>query len=301
MLPPDPENHVRDGVATRRRRRWSNGCARRTGAAGFAALVLLVGCRGPGPKPAPPPLPMHEAVAIVNENIARIDGALRAVGSVDGRFRTPSGTARSFHVDGTLFYLPPRFLRFDLKSFGERQMLLGANAEHYWVYTPEDGYACGRHDRPGDLPSELPVRPDRFADALGLSPIPVHWLTRNGVRRVQRVEDEFQQILFLARDEAGRLVFEKEYWLDRSPPRLVRRVVFRDAEGVVLMDSRLDDYQPLCTGGPWLPHLMTAEWRATGANMRFRINSWKNFPEVGATSVQFVTPVECREPAGETR
>lgn len=240
---------------------------------------------------------MSEAVAVVNANLAKIEGTLRAAGAVDGFFTSPGGGRRSFHLDGTLFYLAPCYLRFDLKTFGDRQMLFGSNKTHYWLYSKEEErYVCGRHDASDELPSDLPMRPDQIVDALGLTPLPTHWLGSDGVRRVQRVEEETQQILFLARSNDGRLTLEKEYWLDRFVPQLVRRVLFRGAEGVTEMSSRLDGYRPLTPGGPYLPWEMVADWPTSRAQLRFHVSRWTSVKDVGPISVQFATPKECSAP-----
>jgi len=279
-----------------------------------ASMCALCGCPPP-PKLIPTPIPMDHAIRIVNANTGKITGTLRASGSVDGRFTDSEGRSRSYHVNGVLFYLAPTHVRLDLKSFGDRQFLLGSNAKEFWYYNKaDDRYHCGWHDQSDELAEELPIRPDQLVDALGLTPIPVHCaraeqspsaaaetsLHGSAPRAhepcVQRVVDEHQQILFLERDEEGRVTLEKEYWLDRYPPRLVRQVVFRDADGVVEMRSELDRYRPLGSGGPMLPHVMAADWPKSNASIRFRINKWSLHRQIGPESVQFATPRDCTTP-----
>ena len=49
-------------------------------------------------------------------------------------------------------YLAPRYFRFDLKSFGDRQILLGSNAEHFWFYSKQDdSYYCGHQGSGEDV------------------------------------------------------------------------------------------------------------------------------------------------------
>ena len=240
------------------------------------------------------PVPMAEAARLVNDNNAKITATLRATGSVDGRFTLPDGRTRRYHVDGVLFYLAPHYLRFDLKVLGSRQFLFGSNAEHYWYYGKEDdAYYCERHDAPGRLAAEMPVTPEQLVDALGLTPIPAPGASTQAVRMVPRVVDEYQQILFLSRGGDGEMTLHKEYWMDRYPPRLVRRIVFRDADGVVTFESRLDDYRALSSAGPWLPHLMIAEWPQSRAGMRFRVGRWRLVEGVGRQAIQFKAPREC--------
>jgi len=249
------------------------------------------------------PLPMGDAARIVNDNVAKIGGTLRASGSVDGYFTNPNNERRvSYSLDGTLFHLQPCYVRFDLKKLGERQILFGSNDQSYWFYSKEnDSYYCGRRGEDDDVPAEIPVRPDQIVEALGLTAIGDKDPAGGTVRRVQRVEADVQQILFVVLDENGRAVLEKEYWLDRYPPRLVRRVVFRDADGVVTMESFLDDYRPIASGGAMLPHRMAAEWPERGARMRFNVGSWSVEPQVAPGGPQFATPPECRTPRGATR
>lgn len=255
------------------------------------AVVLLGGCPPQKTVQRLDPVPMQDAARVVNENIEAVSGTLRAVGSVDGRFATDDGGQRSFHADGTLFYHEPFYLRFDLKKLGDRQFLFGSNEEWWWVYSKADGkHFCGRQGFPEDVPDNLPVQPEQILDALGLSYIPEEgWITGPA----QRVVDDYQQILFITLDERDWPVIEKEYWLDRLPPRLVRRVIFRDRDGVVEMESRLDKYKPLERGGPLLPHEMEASWPKSNAEMRLSVGQWKLVEEVKPGDIQFATPAEC--------
>jgi len=89
------------------------------------------------------------------------------------------------------------------------------------------------------------------------------------------------------------MVLVKEYWLDLREPRVVRRVVFRDADGGVEMDSVLDAHVRLAEGGPYLPTSISAEWPRKGASMRFRVRRWSFEPTVRPDGIQFATPREC--------
>ncbi len=260
-------------------------------AAVAVTAILLLGCH---PRPTPirlDPIPMQEAIAIVNANIAKITGTLRASGSVDGFFTKANGRRASFHLDGVLFYLAPSYFRFDLKKFGDRQLLLGSNETSYWVYDKQDdAFHCGRLGHPEDVPSDVSVRPQQIVAALGLSPISQE---NDQLDPMQRIVDDYQQILFVGSDEHDRRVVEKEYWLDRSPPGLIGRVLFRDHNGIAEMESRLDDYRALGLDGPMLPHTMVAEWPGQGVRLRFRVGTWRVEHRVKADGPQFVTPPAC--------
>jgi len=237
------------------------------------------------------PIPLGLSIQLLNTNTSRIGATLRASGPVDGTAAVEGGRSASFHADGVLFFLRPKFLRFDLKKFGERQFLFGSNADEYWIYSKEDGeFFCGRHDAPGDLPPDLPLQPDQIADALALNPIELSGDTP----LAQRVVDEYQQLLFLRVDAFGNSFIEKEYWIDRYAPRVVRHVIFRDADGVVEMESQLDDYRIQDDGSLYLPHHIEAVWPRAHMSLVFQVNQWRQVPQVQPDGPQFTTPPECR-------
>jgi len=266
----------------------------------FSVLLPAISACGP-PRSSGPvrlaPIPMRDAIEIVNRNTAKITGTLRAAGPVDGTYSGPDGRRRNYHLDGTLFYLAPRHFRFDLKRFGDRQMLLGSNEDRFWCYNREDdSYFCGRHDAVEDFPGALPARPDQIIDALGLSRISGDDAPpAGGPGSIQRVVEDYQEILFIEEDPAGKLALRKECWLDRCDLRLIRYVVFRDADGIIEMESKLSDYQPLAPGGPMLPHRIEAAWPKDGATMRLNVRKWAMEPQVGPAAVQFATPRECMD------
>jgi len=236
----------------------------------------LCGCQQAGPSRSLDLIPTHDAAQIVNANAAKITGTMKASGSVDGYFTTPEGRRRNYHVDGTLFYLAPCYFRFDLKSFGDRQILLGSNAEYFWFYSKQDdAYYCGHQGSGEDIPADIPVRPDQLIDALALAPI-------------GNVDSESPNP-----DDQGRFQVEKEYWGDRDSPHVIHRVLFRNDEGVVTMQSSLDKYRPLSPDGPLLPCSMIADWPTARAHMRFRVDKWTLVEQVRPGGPQFATPEEC--------
>lgn len=238
--------------------------------------AALCGCRQAGPSGPIDLIPTRDAAQIVNANTAKITGTLRASGSVDGYFTTPEGRRRNYHVDGTLFYLAPRYFRFDLKSLGDRQILLGSNAEYFWFYNKQDdSYLCGHQGSDEEVPADIPVRPDQVIDALALAPM-------------GNADSEALNL-----DDHGRLQLRKEYWSDRDSLQVIRRVVFRDPAGVVNMQSSLDRYKPLSPDGPLLPCSMIALWPTARAQMRFRVDKWTLVEQVGPGGPQFATPAEC--------
>ena len=114
---------------------------------------------------------------------------------------------------------------------------------------------------------------------------------------VQRVVKEYQQILMLETGPDRRWFDRKEVWLDRAEPRLVRRVIFRDANGEVDVESVLSQYRAVGASEVMLPHVMTAHWPKTGETMRFSVKQWRVFRELGPDAVQFAAPDFCNSPA----
>jgi len=234
-------------------------------------------------------MPLAASIELLNVNTRQIDATLRASGPVDGSAVDENGKRHRFSADGILFFLQPVYLRFDVKKLGDRLFRFGSNATEYWLYSKDDDeFHCGRHDDP-DLPDKLAIRPDQIADALALAPIDTA-----AQNIVQRVTDRYQQLLFIGTDHAGRSMVEREYWIDRLPPRVVRRVVFRDADGVLEMESRLDDYRVLKDGALVLPYHLEATWPRAELSLAFDVRSWRLVPQVHADSPQFATPRECR-------
>lgn len=258
------------------------------GVALSVVTCLSAGCRTNPIRIPLEPLPFRNAVEIVNQNVDQIDGVLRASGAVDGRVTLEDGRAQSYHLDGVLFFLTPSFVRFDLKAFGERQLLFGSNAEEFWYYDKQAvAYRCGRHGEAGPLTIELPAPPDQIIEVLGLQAVPVDSV-------IHRVAAEYQQVLVVGSDAGRQDVIEREYWLDRCEPRLLRRVLFRDQDAVVTLEARYDDYARLGEGGPWLPGTITATWPQAGASMSFHIAKWTIAEGLGPDSIQFALPGDCR-------
>jgi len=260
--------------------------------AGAGLGALLLGCPPRAPI-ALEPLPLQQAAGIVNRNLEAIPGTLRATGTVTGHVTTPAGRRVHFTLDGFLIFLGPRCLRFDLKSLAGTEMLFGSNDTHYWYYSRRDdeSYYCLRHD-PGETLADagIPINPAQLIDALGLTPIPLAPASPVEAEPIQRVVAESQQLLFVVAGADGRRRLEKEYWVERYAPRLVRRVQFRDEHGVIVMESMLEGYEPLAEDGPWLPRAIEANWPTSGVQLRFRVSRWRALPQVGPEAPTFTPP-----------
>ncbi len=252
--------------------------------------LFLTGC----PKPTIPPLdpmPIEKTIRLVNDNLRGAQTGLRARGRVTADFTDPDGTRHRQFLDGTLLIIPPNHVRFDMTVLGKTQILLGSNPDTFWFYLrPDDGtMRWGHHDRvQSSTPAGMPIRPDMIIEALGLSRLDPDTTGPNGP--VQRIEAEYQQLVYLEHDEAGQGYIEREYWIERVPDGRTRRIVFRDRIGQVVMQSLLDDYRPLFANGPALPTTVTIDWPLERSGLTFHIRRWELEPRLNIDAATFVLP-----------
>jgi len=256
-------------------------------------LVYVPGCPPP-PRRVLDPIPIDQAIGIVNNNMSRIATCLRAEGSAAGHFTVADGGRHRFDLRAVFFVTAPRHLYLTLKSgLGTEEVLLGSNQEKYWLHVKrdDDTYRFGTHaGLEGDMESPMPLRPDMVIEALGLNGLPEQTVGAGGP--VQRIVEEHQQLIFLAYTSKGQGIICKEYWLDRYEPRLLRRILFRDGMGRVVMDSQLDNYRQPGNEGPLLPHRVRVEWPLEGGMLDFRISRWHPRPDRGTDHLAFVAPHE---------
>lgn len=258
------------------------------------ALATLTGCppQGPGTR-IHDPLPMDQAIARINANCAQRTTALKAVGGhARGKLIDEDRRARHFDLDASLLVLPPRCLRLDLKALLESQLVFGSNPERYWVEQPGiRALTYGRHDS-AVVPEadELVIRPDLFVEAMGLGAIPS--TTSDGSSPIQRITENYQQLLFTEYDEDGKGYIAKEYWISRSDPQLLARIVFRDRDGETALDSQISQYRKTDGDGPLLPHRIELVSPTTSNWLVFTTWGWKAMPDVTEAHPAFVFPLD---------
>lgn len=245
--------------------------------AGALLLGCPIGCRQPD-RPILAVIPISQAVNLVNRNDNLITTCLKAEGSAAGHFTDQAGRRRTVDLRAVLQVIAPRHLYLTLKSgLGTEEMLVGSNQEQYWLHVrrDDDTYRHGTHAAGAPaMDAPLPLRPDLLIEALGLNPLPTDTTGPDGP--VQRIVAEHQQLIFLTYAANGQGLIRKEYWLDRREPRLIRRIIFRDAMGQVVMDSQLSDHGHLAgaSDGPLLPGRVRVEWPLDGGLLDFRIHRW---------------------------
>lgn len=254
-------------------------------------LAFASGCPPPARAPLDP-IPLQEAIGIVNANTGRIAGCLKATGSASGHVVLETGKRQAFDFHASVQVLAPRHLYASFKSgLGAQEMLLGSNEREYWLHLlrDDDTYRVGTYQAlADDTESPIQLRPDMLIEALGFNALPE--APAGAAGPVQRIVDEYQQLLFLAYTVAGQGVIRKEYWLDRYEPRLIRRILFRDDLGRVVMQSVLGDYKASSDGEALLPGRARVEWPLQNAVLDFRIREWASLPDRGRDHPAFVAP-----------
>ncbi len=247
--------------------------------------LLLIVCGCPQPRPAPIFTPMAEAIHLIETNASKVHSALRARGSARGYFLDDRGVRRRYDLEAKLLVRPPDHLRFVMEhALSGDELRVGMNPTKWWMWVrrPREQAIEGRRgDEEPNLAGNIPVHADQLVEALGLNRLANH-------RFAQRVVDDYQQLLSISED-GERDVIECEYWLDRQPPRLIRRIVFRDREGRITLSSWLDQYRPISTGA-MLPHLVRLRWPAQGAEMEFHIDRWREDDSLTDDHPAFVAP-----------
>ena len=233
---------------------------------------------------------MSQAVAIIEDNQGSLPPAMRARGSAAGHFRDSDGARRHFDLDAKLLVRPADHMRFVMEhALSGDEVRVGMNETMWWVWVsrPEERELEGRRGEGGVLiGGTVPVRAEQLMEALGLAPL-------SPEVAAQRVTAEHQQLVYVVPGD-GRRVIEKEYWIDRYEPWLLRRVVFRDVEGRVVLCSELDRYRPLGTTGALLPHRLRLSWPGEDAEMRLRINRWWADDSLTADHPAFMAPSDVR-------
>jgi hypothetical protein len=261
-------------------------------------LSAIVGCPPPPERTPPvqrplPPLPLAEAVNLINRQNENLQATIQArAGHARGFFHDRQGRKRSYDLDAAVLIHPPRGLRMDLSMLGKSQLVFGSNEDRYWVIHPSAKVLShGRHDRlvPPKI-GDLPVRPDLLVEAIGFNTLSTD--TAGAYGPVARVDEpDYQQLLFLEYNDAGQAYIAREYWIALRPPRAIERIVFRDANGKIMMDSKLSEYRRI-EGGPPMPHRIEISWPANRSEMLFTTSTWRMLPDVGLNAPSFTFPLD---------
>jgi hypothetical protein len=234
---------------------------------------------------------MSQAVALIEDNQALTPPAMRARGAAAGHFRDADGKRRHFNLDAKLLVRPADYMRFVMEhALSGDEVRVGMNETMWWVWVarPEEQELEGRRGEGGVLiGGTVPVRAQQLMEALGLAPL-------SPETAAQRITDEHQQLIYVIPGD-GRRVIEKEFWIDRYSPWLLRRVLYRDTEGRIVLSSELDNYRPIEGTGALLPHRLRMTWPGEDAEMRLRIKRWWPDESLTPDHPAFMAPSDRRE------
>lgn len=285
-----PPNGLHRGVR-RRQPAWAVAALFGALCAGFS----VTGCIGPpGIKPTPP-RDARQALERINDNLAKIDGALSCKALTSFRFRDSNGRDRRFiGHPATVIFEAPRCLYFDIKhSLGGSVARIGSNGERYWLWidTPEARKLWyGSWDAlEQDRARHMAIPPDQLLDALMMRPLPEE--LPGTLKPLLQIDGSDQRLLFVAPDDNGWPYTKRELVLDPRPPYMPLEIIERLADGRVAMHAYLKSYRPVrgCgKDGPYTPRRYVVYWEIDQAEMRLDFSDVRyrtkdipfcNFPE----------------------
>ncbi len=274
-----------------------------------SGCLLLCGC-----PPQSPDVPVRSGeversltaiVSTINANNSQIDRPLYASAvQVSAQFVDDRGKAHSYSLEGGLLVRSPSDFRLDLRHpLSEPIMQVAANSDEFWLWIrPETStYWWGRFANVGKpCMDAMPLRPDELADVLGMRPLPNG---RDGSIGPARIfGDKYDRLIYLRRSNDAFSV-EREYWVERTSPFLVRLILFRDAMGRRSMNALLDDYRAAWSGGPLVAHKISVYWpqhdgRPEQGRLLLTIDRWTEPGRISSRA--FVRPVSAPEGISRT-
>jgi len=239
-------------------------------------IVLAVGCLQPGGGPGvgrlPDDSPMAVVIARVNTNSRKMDFLVRG-GGVTARGEYVDGDRReSFELHGTLLFRRPRRLYLKL-SHVLGTVEAGSDGSQVWFRGPEEWMR-------EDTLEELPFRPDRLADVLGLGLLPID--TRGPRGPMMLVAPDRYQLFFQDRLDNGQWYTTHRIDIDRYAPYLVRSIVFFEPGGHPVMQADLSDYRLIMGSEVWAPHRIRVDWLPDRGWMVLTLGNMKRFDKPAA-------------------
>lgn len=260
----------------------------------YAALCGCVGCPPPDRGPPPgPPRTKAQITGTIETNADRLESVLLAKHlSVSAKVSDEKGRPHNYNLEGTLLYKRPRDIRIDLRpGIGDQVMGIGSNDEVFWMWIePEVGsMRWGHHANVGKpCAASGSSMPFQLASALGLGlPGENEGLKGPSLKRT----DQFD-VLNYSRVEGEDSISDREYWVDRRAPFMVRKIVFRDTRGKDTVEATLDGYKADYDGAPLAPHKIEVRWLGSNSRLRMEVSSYKAPPEVSPKAFTMPTKEE---------
>ncbi len=254
-----------------------------------AHAYALSGC-GPTEEPIAIFLPMPQAIDLVNRNNEQISGRLYGSGRWSGKITFEDGTFKTADGKFRLHYARPSRLCFQTMGFGGKYFEVGCNEDDCWFWEQfeKDVMTIGTRQAMADAAMErgIPINAEDLMDALGVLLVDTDTTGNKGAR--YRVDAEHHQLLYEQVVGAGQAVIIKEYWLSRHAPFLFERVLYRGADGRVIMDARLADHKRLAKGGALVSKRVEIEWPLNQCALKLNFDRLKLYGDLD--KVEFVSP-----------
>jgi len=226
----------------------------------------------------------------VNRNNEQISGRLYGAGRWWGKITFEDGTFKT--LDGTfrLHYARPSRLCLQTKGFGGKYFEVGCNEDHCWFWEQfeKDVMTIGTRQAMADAAVErgIPINAEDLMDALGVQLVNIETTGAAGAR--YRVDAHHHQLLYEEVVGAGQSVITKEYWLSRHEPFLIERVLYRGADGRIIMDARLSDHKRLAEGGALVSKRVEIDWPLNQCALNLNFDRLKLYGDLD--KIEFVSP-----------
>lgn len=277
---------VRCPPANARRPRRATACV------AAALTALIAGCPPPPPMTPPPPRETSEVVGAVNRNRAGFSSPIYSPDvSVSGVLTDSKGAAHVLDARGVMVLRWPSsvFIRLD-HALERGQVWIGSNDEEYWVAIRR-GYETmwwGKHKYIGRPEVEpLPIEPARVADALGMRALPVATM----LGPYQIAESPYDRLIYGRPGWEGSVQTDRDYWVERTPPYLPRRINYFDRRGEIELTILLDDYRPVLERESTLfPRRIELRWPKRNSWMRMQVSGLQ--PRADVSPRAFERPLE---------
>lgn len=255
----------------------------------------LAGCnselKGPAGIEIEPPRPMWEVIQRVNANSAAMGFLLKAGAvSATGKYVDDRGVRRSIDMSGTLLYRKPRDLYVRLSPI-LGSIEAGSNDAEFWIWQKIDEYeyVWGSYENLESLPeTDVPIRPDLLVEVLGLDDLPTQTTGPKGP--TMWVGTRRYELLFLEDDETGQYRLAKAVDIDRSPPYLVRSIVYFRRNGVPAVRAELSNHSRVENTGVLVPKKIRIEWLGKDSWVELTFGTLSVFEESEAVIRRFQSP-----------
>lgn len=284
---------------------------RRRQHAGVACLALTLmmvgGCPPPKddqiidrtrPIDAPDPRSLDEIMESIHANAALLNRPLwSSAVHVTADFPDRNGKSHKYNLNGTLLYRKPRELRVDLRpSIGDQVMQIGSNADTFWIWVePElQMMRWGKHEHAGKpCAGRMSIRPDQLAASLGLQRLTVNEPGLTGP--APQAAKDYDKLVYMREYADRRFMIEREIYVERVPPFMIRVMRFIDARGQETMRANLSDYKRVWENGPLVPHTMVFDWPQDGGRLTLEAGNLGK-PTGAVNPRAFIMPDERRLP-----